>query len=136
MVDDYLNPFKMIGDMASGLGSVPYNVQQGNYGQAALAVGMPLGVGALAGIGANSTKQFVNNLANPLAGTGDLINNLGNKYLPNAYKYNPWAFKPNPEAYYHRSPNLENIINKETGVLQGFGQSEAGKIFNETAALS
>jgi len=53
--------------------------------------------------------------------------------LKNAYKYNPWAFKPNPEAYYHRSPNLENIINQEKGTLQGFSQSKAGEIFNETA---
>lgn len=68
VIDDYLNSFKMIGDMASGLGSVPYNIQQGNYGQAALAVGVPLAIGALAGMGANSVKQFVNNLANPLAG--------------------------------------------------------------------
>ncbi|HPD82171.1 MAG TPA: hypothetical protein PK357_03670, partial [Candidatus Pacearchaeota archaeon] len=33
----------------------------------------------VAGIGANSTGQFVNNLTNPLAGTGNLMNNLGNK---------------------------------------------------------
>jgi hypothetical protein len=49
--------------------------------------------------------------------------------LPQTYKINPWAFKADPEAYYHRSPNLENIINKETGMLQGFGQSEAGKLY-------
>lgn len=53
--------------------------------------------------------------------------------LRNTYKLNPWRFKPNPEAYYHRSPNLENIINRETGMLQGFGQSEAGRLFSETA---
>ena len=52
--------------------------------------------------------------------------------LRNAYRLNPWAFKPNPEAYYHRSPNLENIINQEKRTLQGFGQSEAGKAFSET----
>jgi len=83
VVDDYLNPFKMIGDMASGLGSVPYNIQQGNYGQAALAVGIPLGVGALAGIGANSTKQFVNNLVNPLAG---VIEKPGSLFREQVYK--------------------------------------------------
>jgi len=50
--------------------------------------------------------------------------------MPNVYKVNPWAFKPKTGAYYHRSPNIENIINRETGTLQGFGQSEAGKIFS------
>jgi hypothetical protein len=51
--------------------------------------------------------------------------------LKNTYKINPWAFKANPEAYYHRSPNLKNIVNKETKMLQGFGESEAGKIFSQ-----
>jgi len=53
--------------------------------------------------------------------------------LKNAYKLNPYAFKANPEAYYHRSPNLDNIVNKETGLLQGFGQSPAGREFSERA---
>ena len=53
--------------------------------------------------------------------------------VKNTYKINPWAFKPNPEAYYHRSPNLENIINQEKRTLQGFGESEAGKMFTEKA---
>jgi len=99
--DDYLNPAVMIGSMASNLGQAPQQAQQSDsYLPYVTAFGTPLAVGALAGIGAKNTGQFVNNLANPLAGTGDLINNLGNKYLPNAYKLNPNAFKPNPESYY------------------------------------
>lgn len=99
--DDYLNPANMIGGMASNLGKAPLQAQQSDsilpY---VTSIGAPLAVGALAGIGAQNTGQFVNNIANPLAGTGDLVNNLGNKYLPNAYKLNSKAFKPNPEAYY------------------------------------
>jgi hypothetical protein len=75
-IDEYINPFKMIGDMASGLGRIPLNIQQGNYGQAAMAVATPLAVGALSGIGAKNVGQFANNLVNPLAGTGDLVSNL------------------------------------------------------------
>jgi hypothetical protein len=56
--------------------------------------------------------------------------------LKNTYKINPWAFEPNPEAYYHRSPNINNIINRETGMLQGFGESEAGKLFSEAASIN
>jgi len=99
----------------------------------------------------DNLDKFAGSMETPLAiqGAGDLlygVGKLGAKYLPqvgeylttqtplkNTYKYNPWAFKPNPEAYYHRSPNLENIINQETKTLQGFGKSEAGKVFNETA---
>lgn len=68
IVDDYLNPAAMIGDMASGLATVPDNLKKGNYGQAALAVAAPLATGALAGIGAKNTIQFVDNLVNPFAG--------------------------------------------------------------------
>jgi hypothetical protein len=99
-IEDWVNPGIWLGEMAKGLGNTPKNIQEGDYGQAALSVLMPLGMGAIGGIGARSTSQFVNNLVNPVAGAGDLVNNLGNKYLPNAYKLNPWAFKPNPEAYY------------------------------------
>ena len=70
-----------------GLGYVP----EATVNTALAASFMPEGSGALG---------LVNEALNPLAGTGDLINNLGNKYLPNAYKLNPNAFKPNPEAYY------------------------------------
>lgn len=73
--DDYVNPAAMIGNMASGLGQVPLDIEQGNYGQAALNVALPLATGALAGIGAKTTGQFVNNLVNPLAGTEEFLNN-------------------------------------------------------------
>jgi hypothetical protein len=53
--------------------------------------------------------------------------------LKNAYKLNPWAFKANSEAFYHRSPNLKNIINQEKGTLQGFGNSEEGKAYSDLA---
>jgi hypothetical protein len=60
------------------------------------------------------------------------IKAISNARAPQLYKYNPWAWKPNAEAYYHRSPNLENIINLENGTLQGFGQSAEGRLFSET----
>lgn len=41
------------------------------------------------------------------------------------YQEAPWTFKPKPGAYYHRSPDLTNVVSKE-GNLQGFGSSEAG----------
>ena len=84
---DYINPFKMIGDMASGLGSAPQDVNEGNYLKAGLSVASPLAVGAMAGVGANSVKPFVNNLVNPLAGTGKAFSNL---YKEQIYK----AFEP------------------------------------------
>lgn len=117
-IPEELDVTKIIGDMASSLGRLPLNLERGNYGQAALSVAMPLGVGALAGVGTENTGQFVNNIVNPLAGTGELINNLGNKYLPNAYKLNPWAFKPNPEMMYRGigKEGMEDAL--ESGVFR------------------
>jgi hypothetical protein len=62
-------------------------------------------------------------------GTKEIISDV----IENPWKINPFRFKPNPNAYYHRSKDIKNIINENEGVLQGFGQSEAGALFNETA---
>lgn len=62
-----------IGNMASNLGAAPDNWNRGNYLSAIGAVAAPIGVGRLASVGAPTTAQFVNNVVNPLAGTGNLI---------------------------------------------------------------
>ena len=72
-VPEILDVTRGIGEMASGLGRVPQNIQEGNYGQAALDVLTPTALGALAGVGSATTRQFVNNLVNPLAGTKELL---------------------------------------------------------------
>ena len=74
--DDYINPLAFLGELTSGVGSVPKNVREGNYGAAAFGIGAPLATGALAGIGARSLGQFANNLANPLAGARSSVKNL------------------------------------------------------------
>ena len=75
-VESYINPGVLLGQMAKGLGNVPKDIKEGNNLKAALSIANPIGFGALAGIGNPSTGQFVNNLANPLAGTGDLAKNV------------------------------------------------------------
>lgn len=66
-IDDYLNPGVMIGDLASGVGQIPKNVQDKEYGKAALNLAAPVAIGALASMGAKGNGQFVNNLINPVA---------------------------------------------------------------------
>jgi low affinity Fe/Cu permease len=66
-IDDYLNPGVMIGDLASGVGQIPKNVQDKEYGKAALNLAAPVAIGALASFGAKGNGQFVNNLINPVA---------------------------------------------------------------------
>jgi hypothetical protein len=63
---DALNPAVLVGDLASGLGQVPLNIQEGNYGQAAMNVAAPLVTGAL--LGGRNAADLANNLVNPLAG--------------------------------------------------------------------
>ena len=74
-IPDILDVTGSIGSMASGLGAIPLNLNRGNYGQALLSVASPLAAGALAGVGSPTVGQFVNNLANPLAGTGKSFSN-------------------------------------------------------------
>ena len=87
--DDYLNPAVMIGSMADNLGQAPLRAQQeDSFMPYVTAVGTPLAVGAMAGYGTQNTGQFVNNLANPLAGIKnpfknpqiDLSNSAGKMY--------------------------------------------------------
>jgi len=63
------NPITMLYDMAAGLGEAPLMSNVTNsYMPYVTGIGAPLAVGALAGLGSKTTGQFVNNLANPLAG--------------------------------------------------------------------
>ena len=76
-VDEYLNPGVMIGNMASGLGSLPEDVKKGRIGKAALSVASPLLLGALGGLGGSKTKaKFLNEVLNPVAGVGGTIKDL------------------------------------------------------------
>lgn len=101
-IDDYINPAVMIGEMASGLGAIPYNIEQGNYGQAALAVAAPLAAGA--------AEQFA-----PAA-----FRYLTTKTpLSQAYRLNPWRFQPSEEMLYRgvTRPGYEDAIT--SGVIKG-----------------
>ena len=118
-VEDYINPAMWVGEMAKSLGNAPKDIEEGNYGRAAMSIANPLFAGAIGGLGAKTTGQFVNNLANPLAGTGDLVNNLGNKYLPNAHKLNPFSFKTNPNSFYRQVDNQTFKEGVESGLIRG-----------------
>jgi hypothetical protein len=67
---------------------------------------------------------------------GPLVKSAGNFLttqtpLRNAAKYNPWAWKPNVNSFYHRNPDIANIVNQETKMLQSWAQSPAGKAYTE-----
>jgi hypothetical protein len=84
-IDEYLNPAVMIGDMASGLGSIPLNIKNKDYGKVAMALGIPLATGALAGLGGAKTRgQFLNEVLNPVVGLSDPVKGLLKKSNVNA----------------------------------------------------
>ena len=78
-IDDYINPAVWIGSMAQNLGEAPKQAKEtGSLLPYITSIGTPLLGGAMAGIGATNTGQFVNNMVNPFAG----MNPLKSKQLP------------------------------------------------------
>lgn len=73
--DEYVNPFVMLGGMGDNLQNA--TAKDATLGERVAAVAMPLGAGALAGLGTTSTSGFANNLVNPLAGVGIAESSLG-----------------------------------------------------------
>lgn len=47
------------------------------------------------------------------------INRLGQKYLPNAYKYNPFSFKPSSEKFYRQIDNETLEQYKNSNLIKG-----------------
>lgn len=65
-----LDPTAGIGHMVSALGSAPLRAKQTNSLMPYVsAIGMPLALGAVAGLGTKSAGEFTNNIINPIAGT-------------------------------------------------------------------
>jgi hypothetical protein len=95
LFDDYINPAAMIGAWQSNLGISLQAEQSDSVVTVCNLCRSTTIYETVGGLGAKTTTQFANNIVNPLAGTGDLVNNLGNKYLlPNAYKLNQKHLKP------------------------------------------
>ena len=83
--DDYINPMPIFGEMASGLGKIPLNIKQGNYGQAAMNLATPL----LAGAGEELLEGLVRGL-----GKTKIANNTPNVSSAQDYvtgSYNPYS---------------------------------------------
>ena len=116
-IDNWLNPGVMIGNMASNLGQAPYQAEQtDSYMPYVTAIGTPLTVGALAGYGANSNSQFVNNLVNPLAGINPLTG------LKNTVKKIPYGETAIPFAWKSRANELGQI--ESQAMFDAIKQSE------------
>lgn len=128
--DDYINPAAMIGNMASNLGQAPLQAQQSDSVLPYVtSIGTPLAAGVFAGIGTNSTGQFVNNVINPLAGAervipyNKLYNHLPNRLNPNLLNANDgeswiknWYGHPETKI---RASAYENLNPEATFSLSG-----------------
>ena len=124
---DALNPLVLVGDviggMAAGLGQVPLNIQEGKHREAAINVAIPVLAGAFGG--GNSAAQLVNNLVNPLAGTG-----LG-KGVSKTYRNIATGNSPIPIAW--KSPAVG--LTEESSNLMFKNLTNSGKLSNAEKAL-
>jgi hypothetical protein len=122
-IDDYLNPFQMVGSMAGNLGR-HFASDAGPIDPLALGldIAVPLSVGALGGLGTTTTGEFANNVFNPLVGAGEFLTTK--TPLRNAYKLNPWAFKPNPERFYRQVGEPGYLNAMQEGKVLAKGQKE------------
>ena len=102
-IDEYLNPGVFIGNMASQLGRVPLDVQRGNYGKAAMSVGVPLALGAAEAVVAPLLKRAGNYITTQTP-------------VSNAYKLNPFAYKGS-DAFYYRGVGKEGM---EDALAKGY----------------
>jgi LysM repeat protein len=138
--DEYLNPGVMIGNMASGLGRVPLDIQQGNYGQAALNIAKPLVAGAFAGAGAKSTGQFINNAFNPLAGVGpsgkaNAGKNWGNEYFEKLQSKEKELQRLHSrkkityDDYIKQSQSYKKELQQSLGLNNYLGRGSYGEVF-------
>jgi hypothetical protein len=76
---DYINPLAMLGSMSEGLGTAPYaHEQTGSVMPYITGFGAPLAAGALGGLGARSTGQFLQNTMLPVTTrqVGNLYHNV------------------------------------------------------------
>ena len=129
-IDDYLNPGVMVGNIASGLGRVPLNIDEGNYGEAAMAIGIPLAFGAMEQLAAPYTNKLLRPVTQYLPEKGQVINELSN--LKKA------AF-PNKPTFIN--PNEQELLStvRNVGIMTKTGTNDAAvleKILNKSSNLS
>jgi len=128
LFDDYLNPAVWIGSMAKALGEAPKKAKEtDSYMPYLTSIGAPLAMGALAGLGSATNRQFVNNIINPAAGlkvpySGAIKKALGTEtgLLSKAHNLNPKAISKfdNPEMSYRvaGTDNYDDML--ESAVLR------------------
>jgi len=112
VIDDYLNPGVFIGNLASGVGRVPLNIQQGNYGEAAWNIAAPAVAGA--------TEALLE----------PVLKTVGKKALA---KYVDVAEGNNPLNYAWRSPAKGLSQEQSTSMFSKLKNSSA--LSNEDRAL-
>jgi hypothetical protein len=107
-IPDILDVTGGIGSMASSLGSAPLRAQQeDSYRPYLNAIGAPLLQGALAGIGAKTTGDFLNNMMNPFAGMS--LKGLRKKPVQNAeFDPNHYEFSNSEMTdYFNQQPKRD-----------------------------
>lgn len=126
------NPITMLYDMAAGIGESGYQSEQQNSILPYITgIGVPLLTGALSGIGAKTTGQFVNNLVNPLAGIKNPIKKSNIRNSQSAIQFESFPHARNLEQLSKLFPNAA-IEKKVISPTAAWNIEANDKIKNET----
>jgi hypothetical protein len=124
--DDYINLMPFFGEMASGLGKIPLNIKQGNYGQAAMNLATPI----LAGAGEESLEGLVREL-----GKTKIANNTTN--VASAQDYVRRLY--NPDDLFQRSilqdateNRLQDVVRPRQRLISNDKSVEPSSFYNNS----
>lgn len=107
---DYINPFAMIGSMAEGMGTAPYEAKKTESITPYLfGVGVPLLTGGLGSLGAKNVGQFVENIVSPIPANLSSVGRYLTEKTPlrHAYKLNRSALTDDMLF------NKEGVVNRQ-----------------------
>lgn len=130
-IESWINPFMMVGDMATGLGNVPLNVKNKNYGYATLGVASPLLTGSLGTIGSNTTGQWIKNTFLPIAGAEIDIPTYIYNGVKNRLKESNYVKSLNPFYVKNTNKKLELLNQQHESFNKNLKTFVAGKRDNQ-----
>ena len=126
--DEYLNPAQMIGNMAASIGENFTGEGPVDPWKLATDIVTPAFVGMTAGIGAQNTGQFANNLINPLAGMRNPLSRVSSKIEPIDNVLDKGVLEEIRYAFHN---NQRRLSADERKILYQYGTGQPSDYFDE-----
>jgi hypothetical protein len=126
--DEYLNPAQMIGNLAASIGDNFTGEGPIDPWKLATDIVTPAFVGMTAGIGAQNTGQFANNLINPLAGMRNPLSRVSSKIEPIDNVLDKGVLEEIRYAFHN---NQRRLSADERKILYQYGTGQPSDYFDE-----